>query len=174
MQDDFTSLFDYNRWADRLVLEACRKLTPKQYAAEPAPGLSSVRATLVHLAITTEGWLRGLTGQEITSVPTEAELPTLDDAAALLDRAYATVDGLLTTMTPEWADRPMVLRGGSRSAVLPPWVVMRHVVNHATYHRGQIASKLARLGIQSPATDLVFWAMERFPQSTTGSGTAMA
>src|SRR5262245_23282675 len=60
MLDNFVSLYAYNRWADRHVLSACRKLTPEQYVAEPAPGWSSVRATMVHIAVVTEGWLRGL------------------------------------------------------------------------------------------------------------------
>ena len=46
---------------------------------------------------------------------------------------------------------------------LLPWVVLRYVVNHTTYHRGQIASKLKRFGVQLPETDLVFWAMEQIP-----------
>ena len=36
-------------------------------------------------------------------------------------------------------------------------MVFRHLVNHGTYHRGQIAAKLERLGVEPPATDLVFW-----------------
>ena len=31
MQDDFSSLFAFNRWANSKMLEACRKLTPEQY-----------------------------------------------------------------------------------------------------------------------------------------------
>jgi uncharacterized damage-inducible protein DinB len=57
------------------------------------------------------------------------------------------------------------MRRGSRSAILPPWVVLRHIVNHSTYHRGQVASKLKRLGIEQPATDFVFWAFEQIPQT---------
>jgi hypothetical protein len=36
--------------------------------------------------------------------------------------------------------------------------------NHSTYHRGQVASKLKRLGAEQPATDFVFWAVEQTPQ----------
>ncbi len=101
MNDDFASLYAYNRWADRHVLDACRKLTAEQYAAEPTPGWTSVRATLTHIAIVTEGWLRGVAGETVEIVETEADLPNVDDAGRLLDRAYAIVDGLLPTFTPE-------------------------------------------------------------------------
>jgi uncharacterized damage-inducible protein DinB len=161
MNDDFVSLFAYNRWADRRVLDACRKLSAEQYVAEPVPGWSSVRSTVTHIAIVTEGWIRGLTGEAVASFPTETDLPTVDHAERHLDRAYQVLDDLLPALTPERLTTPMTLRGGGRTAVLPPWAVLRHVVNHATYHRGQVASKLKRLGVEQPATDFIFWAFEQ-------------
>jgi uncharacterized damage-inducible protein DinB len=161
MTDDFASLFDYDRWANALVLDACRKLTAEQYAAEPVPGWSSVRSTVAHIAIVTDGWLRGLGGDHVTDFPTEADLPTIDDAARLLERAYGVIDAALSSLTPERLATPQLFRGGGRSATLPPWVMLRHLVNHGTYHRGQVAAKLKRLGVEPPATDLVFWAFQR-------------
>ena len=38
MQDDFASLFAFNRWANAKMLDACRKLTLEQYVAEPESG----------------------------------------------------------------------------------------------------------------------------------------
>ena len=38
MNDDFVSLFTFNRWANARMLDACRTLTPEQYAAEPVAG----------------------------------------------------------------------------------------------------------------------------------------
>jgi uncharacterized damage-inducible protein DinB len=164
MNDDFASLYAYNRWADRRVLEACRKLTPEQYAAEPAPGWSSVRSSIVHISIVTEVWLRGVAGEVVETVPTEADLSSVDDAERLLDRADQIFTDVVPTLTPEQLATPRTFRGRSRVAVLPPWVVLRHLVNHSTYHRGQVAAKLKRLGVEPPGTDLVLWAFEQIPQ----------
>jgi uncharacterized damage-inducible protein DinB len=161
MQDDLTSLYAYNRWADRRMLDACRMLAPEQYAAEPVPGWTSVRSSVVHIAIVTDGWLRGVAGESVQTTPTEAELPTVEDAARLLDRANRLIDDLLPRLTPAELSTPRTFSGRGRTAVLPPWAVLRHVVNHATYHRGQIASKLKRLGKEPPVTDFIFWVMEQ-------------
>jgi uncharacterized damage-inducible protein DinB len=164
MHDDFTSLFAFNRWANAKMLDSCRKLTPEQYAAEPVPGWSSVRSTVYHIAVVTEGWLRGLANDPDDRFPTEADLATVDDAARLLDRAYRRFDELLPTLTPERLNTLVTLRRRTRLATLPPWAVLRHIVNHTTYHRGQVASKLKRFGIQQPETDFVFWVFEQVPQ----------
>lgn len=170
MNDDFDSLYAYNRWADGLILDACHKLTTEQYAAEPVPGWSSIRSSLVHIAIVTEGWLRGVAavtgglppGLDLDDpewTPTENDLGSVDLVAKHLARADATIAGVMDRLIPENLGRVYTFRRGQRSVDLPLWSVLRHIVNHATYHRGQVASKLARFGIQPPATDLIFWLM---------------
>lgn len=164
MHDDFASLYDFNRWANDKMLAACRQLTPEQYVAEPVPGWTPVRATVYHIAVVTDGWLRALANDPDQSFPAESEVPTPDAAAEILARAYRTLETLLPTLTPELLATPRTFSRRGRTAVLPPWVVLRHVVNHTTYHRGQVASKLKRFGIQQAETDLVYWALEQLPQ----------
>jgi uncharacterized damage-inducible protein DinB len=164
MQDDFASLFAFNRWANARMLDACRKLTPEQYVAEPAPGWSSVRSTVVHIAVVPELWLRGLENDPDDSIPTETEVATIDDVERLLNRAYQRFDRMLPTLTPEKLSTLVTYRRRGRTITLPPWAVLRHIVNHTTYHRGQVASKLKRFGVVQPETDLVLWCFEHIPQ----------
>ena len=164
MQDDIVALFAYDRWANRKVLDACRKLTAEQYVAEPVPGWSSVRSTIYHIALATEFNLRMLAGDSDERVPTEADLATVDDAAELLERAYRRFEVLRPTLTPQRLDTVLTLRAVGRTFTLPRWALLRHIVNHATYHRGQVASKLKRFGIEQPNTDFFFWVIEQIPQ----------
>src|SRR5207249_3380484 len=91
MQDDFATLFAFNRWANAKMLDACHRLTPEQYVAEPVPGWGSVRFTVWHIAVVTDGWLRTLANDPDQSFPPEAEVATPDDAIRILDRAYRTL-----------------------------------------------------------------------------------
>ena len=164
MQDDIVALFAYDRWANRKVLDACRKLTADQYVAEPVPGWSSVRSTIYHIAMATEFNLRALAGDPDDRIPTEADLATVDDAAQLLDHCYRRFEELRPTLTPERLTAVLTLRAVGRTFTLPRWAMLRHIVNHSTYHRGQVASKLRRFGIEPPNTDFFWWVIEQIPQ----------
>jgi uncharacterized damage-inducible protein DinB len=167
MQDDVVALFAYDRWANSKVLDACRKLTAEQYDAEPVPGWSSVRSTIYHIAWVTAFHLRTLAGDPDKSIPTEADLATVEEAALLLGRAYRRFEELRSTLTPERLDSMLTVHPpGLPSMKLPRWAMLRHIVSHSTYHRGQVASKLKRFGIEQPCTDFFFWAIEQIPQDS--------
>ena len=164
MQDEIEVLFLYDRWANRKVLDACRKLTAEQFVAEPVPGWSSVRSTLYHIAMATELNLRTLTSDQDDRIPTEAELVTVDELAQFLERAYRRFEELRPTLTPERLNTVLTLRAIGRTFTLPRWAILRHIVNHSSYHRGQNAPKLKRFGIEQPITDFFWWMIEQIPQ----------
>src|SRR5262249_10240031 len=123
-----------------------------------------VRSSIVHIAIVTEGWLGGLAGEPAQDTPTEADLPTVDDAERLLDRAYQIFNETLPKLTPEQLATPRTFSRRGRTAVLPPWAVLRHIVTNSPSPGGEVASRLRRLGVEPPATDFVFWVFEQIPQ----------
>jgi len=164
MQDDVVALFAYDRWANTKVFEACRKLTAGQYVAEPVQGWSSVRSTIYHIAMATELNLRAVAGDPDTNIPTEANLATVDAATRLLEHAYHRFEELRPGLTPERLNALLTVRGRGYTFTLPRWAILRHIVNHSSYHRGQAASKLKRFGIEPPNTDFFFWTVEQTPQ----------
>jgi uncharacterized damage-inducible protein DinB len=164
MQDDVVVLFAYERWANARILDACRMLTAAQFVAEPVPGWSSVRSTVYHIAMAAEFNLRPLTDDPDEGFPTEADVTTVDDAARLLDRADRRFEKLRPALTPERLNTLLTLRAIGRAFTLPTWAILRHIVNHSSYHRGQVASKLKRFGIEPPNTDFFFWTIEQVPQ----------
>jgi uncharacterized damage-inducible protein DinB len=165
LADDLPSLFAFNRWADETVLEALRGLAPEDYCREPVPGWASVRATAVHVADALNVWARRLGGETPTRRATEDEYPTVDELARYFRAGHDAFDRLVATTSPEalagvWETRDLA----GTLYRQPLWSVYRHVVNHGTYHRGQIAAKLKRLGVDLPPTDLVAWARLNTPQ----------
>ena len=161
MQDDLKSLYAYNRWANDRVLAATGKLTHEQFIEPPVPGWTSVCATLLHIADATSIWSRRIRGELVTSRRAESDVPTLKDLEAVFLEGQAAFESLVADLSPEKLASKFTykdLQGKEHS--LPLWCVYRHVANHATYHRGQVGSKLKMLGVEPPAVDFSYWAVE--------------
>jgi uncharacterized damage-inducible protein DinB len=165
IEDDFDSLYEYNTWADERTLAACRALSPEEYARDQGGGWPSVRETLVHLASATDAWHRRFHGESPERLLTGADMPAFEDAAALLARSGGAMKGFVLA-TPAARRQDILtytnLQGQRKRA--PYWAIFRHVVNHATYHRGQISAMIRRLGREPKPTDLILWAIVNTPQ----------
>jgi uncharacterized damage-inducible protein DinB len=145
--DDLASLYAYNSWANARVLETLRALPEGDYVKEQGGGWPSLRATFVHIAGATDAWAERFSGRDATRLATVEELPRLEDAARVLLAAEAKHARLLPTYTSRRLAEPFTwknLKGETKAA--PFWTVVRHVVNHQTYHRGQVAAIARRLG----------------------------
>ena len=57
------------------------------------------------------------------------------------------------------ADLSYRLLNGTTSSD-PLHLLLRHVANHSTYHRGQVATFLRQLGVTPPSTDLIRYVRE--------------
>lgn len=159
--DDLASLFSYNAWANEKTLASVRPLPREVYTRGLGGGWPSLRATLVHLAGATDAWAERFEGRDATRLPIEEEVPELADAEALLVRAQQRFEALLPALGPERLREPFAWRNLQQEVrTAPTWVVLRHVVNHATYHRGQVSSMVRRLGGTPSPTDLVRWGIE--------------
>jgi uncharacterized damage-inducible protein DinB len=155
--DSFASLVAYTRWADRMLLAPVAELTPAQYTLELGGSFPSLQATVAHLAGAAKLWSLRLSGQPYGGLPPSAEIPDVPTALARLGEAYAVFEQI----APEWQREPDAIFhfrniAGLEKAVVR-WQVFRHIVNHGTYHRGQIANMLRQLGVKPPATDLLYW-----------------
>jgi uncharacterized damage-inducible protein DinB len=155
--DSFASLAAYTRWADRTLLAPCAELTPAQYTLELGGSFPSLQTTIAHLAGSTKLWSLRLGGLPYGGLLPAAEIPDVVTALARLGEAYA----IFEQVAPEWQREPDTLFhyrniAGAEKAVVR-WQVFRHIVNHGTYHRGQIANMLRQLGVKPPSTDLLYW-----------------
>jgi uncharacterized damage-inducible protein DinB len=161
---EFRDLFAYNRWANERVLTACHDLSAGDLTRELGGSFPSVWATLTHLYGAENTWLARWQG---TAAGSPSDLGDIDDVPRLRDkwsglweRQLAFIDR--ATDSDVRRVIPIQFRDG---AVFEQQMgaTMRHCMNHATYHRGQVTNFLRMLGAKPVGTDLVIYYREHPP-----------
>lgn len=151
---DFLRLqLDYSRWASERSLEAASALNDEELNRDLGVSYKGVFGTLLHVFQADRIWLSRLRGSPRFSLAEPDEswtLPTLTDGWRNIADGYAD---WITGVTDAEANLCYKNLAGQDYS-LPVWQVVMHIVNHATYHRGQITSMLRQLGYSPIATDL--------------------
>jgi uncharacterized damage-inducible protein DinB len=154
-------LFDYNRWANLRYLEAAEDLSPEDGARDMGSSFPSVIRTLAHMLGAEWVWLERWNGSSPTSFP---DLDALDSVAAVRarwDNLWRDQLAFLDACEAHDPRRSISYRNMSGTPDERPLdELMRHVINHATYHRGQLATLLRQLGRTPPPTDYVRYLRE--------------
>lgn len=154
--EEVHSLYDYNAWANHRVLDGCEALTEGQFARNLCASFPSVRDTLVHIMGAEWVWLERWNGRSPNSVPwTAAFAHAAEDRARWAGIERNLLDFVAAVAAPDLG-RVVEYRNlrGNRFAC-PLQSMLLHLVNHGTYHRGQVTSMLRQLGAEPRATDLL-------------------
>jgi uncharacterized damage-inducible protein DinB len=162
---DIQLLYEYNRWANARVLDAVSKLTEEQFTQDMGNSFSSVRDTLAHIMSAEWIWLRRWKGTSPKAVLDPADYPSLDVLRAkwaeIEQEQTAFVNGL-----PETSLETVIVYVNTKGETwkYPLGQMMQHVVNHSSYHRGQITTLLRQLGAEAASTDfLLFFDVQSTP-----------
>jgi uncharacterized damage-inducible protein DinB len=160
--EEMRVLYDYNAWANRRAMEAASALTTEQFVKPMGSSFGSVRDTLAHVCGAEWIWLERFQGRSPASLP---DMRECGDIASLRAKWAEQESRLLTfvgKLTQDDLNRIMeykTLRFGVYKN--PLWQSMQHVVNHGTYHRGQVTTMLRQHGAKPILTDLMHFYRER-------------
>ena len=155
MIEEIHGLYEYNRWVNRRFLDATSGLTEEEFNRDLKSSFQSVQATLEHILEAEWIWLERWRGVSPTDVP-----PWDTSTHAALRAQWQIIEqdqqAYLGSLTDEHLRSVIAYRSfASQPYAQPLWQLMRHVVNHSTYHRGQVATMLRQLGHPVPVSDLI-------------------
>lgn len=151
------ALAHYNRWMNEKLYDAAARLTDEQRKRDLGAFFHSIHGTLNHLLLGDQAWLQRLHGQRVTMTSPGQQL--FSDFRALQQARRAMDDELIA-----WAEGLDEASEGrmlsfysvtyQRERRLPQWLVVTHLFNHQTHHRGQISTLLSQLGVDIGVTDM--------------------
>ena len=155
-------LFTYNDWANKRAIQAASTLTPEQFTKPLGNSFSSVRDTLAHLYGAETIWLQRFHGESPSAFPDLTQITNIASLQAKWNPIAADLLNFVSNLTQQDIDRVVeykTMKFGVYSN--PLWQSLQHVVNHGTYHRGQITTMLRQLGATPILTDLMHFYRER-------------
>jgi uncharacterized damage-inducible protein DinB len=157
MLEEIRELYDYNRWANRRMLDAVERLSEEQYRREIPSSFPSVEKTLMHMVGAEWAWLQRWHGELPTALP-DFGLHDLAQLRAKWKEIEQERNAYFASLDDEGLRRIVSTRTFAGVPIETPlWQMLRHVVNHASYHRGQITTLLRQLGAETVATDMILY-----------------
>jgi uncharacterized damage-inducible protein DinB len=152
------ALYRYNAWATARVLDAVSPLAEADFTRDLKNSHGSIRDTLTHVVWSEWIWLARWKGESPTTVFSPAEFTTVDRLRERFHAVATERSEFLDDLTPGRLSQVVEYKNlKGETWRYPLWQQLHHVVNHSTYHRGQVTTMLRQLGAEPLATDFLVY-----------------
>ncbi|HUM45531.1 MAG TPA: DinB family protein [Chitinophagales bacterium] len=153
----------FNTWANDRICSEIILLNEEEFHHEMKSSFRNIRETLLHIWDAQDIWLERFEGTSPSKWPSASFSGSRDD---LIDGLIASSEAL-EAKALEYNKQNLkkkvnytTMKGNNGTS--PLYQMLLHVVNHGTYHRGQLVTMLRELGKTAiPATDLIAFYRER-------------
>lgn len=151
----------YNRWQNASLYTAADALSEAERRAPRGAFWGSIHGTLAHLAWGDSVWLARFSATAPPSVPIKRSSDFVDEWATLkAERARldTRIENWAATLDATWlaGDMSWFSAAMNRQVTKPTWILVAHMFNHQTHHRGQVHAMLTAAGTKPDDTDLPF------------------
>jgi uncharacterized damage-inducible protein DinB len=160
--DLFLSDIRYSTWSNQRLLDAASGLSDEELQRNLEVSHNSVLATLRHFYDGERVWLDCLRDTPASGTYTlppgpapALSLESLKQHWVKLGEGYANwLAGVKSTTLEE----QVIVQMPGSAPLLPRWKVLRHVLDHSQFHRGQVIAMIRALGHQPPAINRMdYW-----------------
>jgi len=151
------TMASYNQWMNQKLYALCAGLSDAERKQDRGAFFRSIHGTLNHILYGDRVWLLRFEREPLPPINLAQEL--YSDFEALW-QARKKMDQFLLdwaeALSEEWLALPFEYTSGidGKTRVLPTWVLVTHLFNHQTHHRGQLTTLLSQLGHDPGVTDL--------------------
>lgn len=155
--------YNYHKWANTRIFEHLKSLPEEVYNNEIKSVLPSIQEVIIH-AYQAEGmWLSVMSGDDFSEtmdVIKEIKEKSIGGNLLEMEQLYADMNEMYFDFlnNHDELDQKFTIRHpryGDLDASVTDMV--KHVVNHGTYHRGNITAMLRQQGHAGVSTDYIFF-----------------
>lgn len=152
----------YNKWQNKSLYGAADGLTEEERRLDRGAFFRSIHETLNHVLWADQIWMSRLAG---TPAPKAGGIAASTEQVgewSALKKARTDFDGRIVdwarSVVPGDIEGDLSWYSGAMKRELskPRWVLITHMFNHATHHRGQVHAMLTAAGAKPDDTDIPF------------------
>src|SRR5262249_25957356 len=153
---------EYTRWQNDNQYGAADGLSDAQRKEARGAFFGSIHGTLNHLLWADQTWMTRLAGTPKPKVGSIPESVGMFESWEDLKRERQAFDQVIVDWAERldqgWLDADLIWFSGAagRELTKPKWLLVAHLFNHQTHHRGQVHCLLTQLGAKPGTTDLPF------------------
>jgi uncharacterized damage-inducible protein DinB len=148
----------YNTWANMRVLDAVSRVAASDFTRVLGGSYPSLQSTLTHMLWVEWLWLERWQGNSPQELFAPEDFPSILQIASRWRQIHAGQQSFVQSLTP--ADLERVIRYTNRAGEEWEYTLARmiyHLINHSTYHRGQVTNMLRLLNASPAKTDFLEW-----------------
>jgi uncharacterized damage-inducible protein DinB len=155
-------LYEFNAWAQRRILDALAPLPAEQYLRDLKSSHGGIHGTLCHIVWVEHLWLTRWLGRPSPAVAQGKDLTSLADVRARGEEVEAERGRFLHGLTDAKLSDTITVKPTMGGAYVHTYFqTLQHVVDHSSYHRGQVITMMRQLGVKPPSTGLILFYRER-------------
>lgn len=159
MKEILTQLSAYNIWANQLLLDVINQLPEEKQKQELPSSFKSLYATVLHMLDAENIWWQRMKLQERIVRPSENFSGDTRQAANALLNQNRQWDEWISNANEHQLHHVFHYQNTKKEQFKQPiYQMLIHMLNHGTYHRGQLVNMMRQLGIDKiPGTDFITW-----------------
>jgi uncharacterized damage-inducible protein DinB len=159
MKELLVSYTSHNYWANQEVTKKILTLSREQQQFEVKSSFSSLQATIIHLWDAESIWWQRIRLYENIIMPSLTFHPSMQEAVkGLLEQSLQWKEWVEQASTPQLEHTFSYQNTKKEQFKQPVWQVLMHIVNHGTFHRGQMITIMRQLGEEKlPQTDFIHY-----------------
>ena len=158
--DFVRTLARYNSWQNRSLYAAADTLSDAARRQDRGAFFGSIHGTLSHILWGDHMWMNKFAGTPLpgaSSIPESSDwLQGWQDLTAARVAFDETIDDWAETVTPDWLGGELGWHSLAvgKDVTKPISLLVTHMFNHQTHHRGQVHAMLTSAGALPDDTDL--------------------
>jgi uncharacterized damage-inducible protein DinB len=148
---------EYNHWMNQKIYSVCAEISDEKRKQDLGAFFKSIHGTLNHLLYGDKAWMGRFTNNPFSVKIIGQELYSdFDDLRRERENTDLQIIEWVRNIDSNWLNQPVeyVSNVDHQQYILPTWVLVTHMFNHQTHHRGQVTTLIKQLGYEPGVTDI--------------------